>query len=198
MRQTGHTLWMNLGRCATTVLVGSGCFLATAWGSVEEVNASRDPLFRKSAVRTICNTSGLINLTDPQEETSFLPPCNLDCVQCELGRCAAQTSERCQLKEAADAVVRDSSGGQMPSSQFGPSMYLMTDTQDMPASLVLGLPDEKQIIIVEAPDGADLFMSDGTKAQILLRVDQEGPHSGDPGGIIISPENEDGADEGEG
>jgi hypothetical protein len=175
MLHRNQTVWFGVGRLVAAGAAGLGWLLGTAWGSNNRLNITENPLYARRPSHTVCNSSAITNLADPQEDSSFLAACDLDCVRCAEGRCSNGTSSRCQLAAASRAAEEAESGPWNATGQFGPNLYLMTDAGEAPQSLVMALPEENQIMVVEAPDGAQLFTADGQPVNVIMVVDQTGP-----------------------
>jgi hypothetical protein len=168
--------WFILGRVIATGAAGATLLWGALWGaSPNRLNLNENPQYARRPSHTICNSSAITNMADPQEDSSFLAACDLDCVQCAKGKCSNATSSRCELINASKAAGEVDRTPWNATGQFGPSLYFMTNAGEQPSSLVMSLPEEMQIIVVEAPDGANLFTADGTPVRVIMRVDQQGP-----------------------
>ncbi len=171
-----QSLWFVAGRLVAASAAGVAWLIGTAWGAPEKgLNLNENFNYARRPTHSVCNSSGITNLADPQEDSSFLAACDLDCVQCAKGRCSIGSNQRCQLAAASRAAAEQEASPLNASGQFGPSLYIMTDAGEVPASLIMGVPAENQIVIVEAPDGATLMTSTGEPVKVVMRVDQSGP-----------------------
>ncbi len=168
--------WFILSRVIATGAAGATLLWGALWGaSPNRLNLNENPQYSRRPSHTICNSSAITNMADPQEDSSFLSACELDCVQCAKGKCSNATSSRCELINAQKAAEDVGPSPWNATGQFGPSLYFMTNAGEQPSSLVMSLPEEMQIIVVEAPDGATLTTADGKPVRIIMRVDQQGP-----------------------